>query len=181
MEEEIINCEYTKDDAYKTLETINIWISNIDTKVSFALALIGVISTLIFNSKLPDAFKRVSEVSKLGELSGGEVIGAILVVVLYILSFISIMCFMLAITARVKNENNNKSIFFFGSIASMSLSEYKEKINGMNVNSIVEELQEQIHTNSKICSKKVKFYNRGNKALLLTIIVWFVCMSFRLL
>lgn len=181
MKEEIVNSSYTKDDAYKTLETINTWISNIDTKVSFALALIGVISTLIFNSKLPNAFKRVSEVSTLEELSGGEVIGAILVLTLYIFSFISIMCFILAITARVKNENNNKSIFFFGSIASMSLSEYKNKINSMNVNSVVEDLQEQIHTNSKICSKKVKFYNMGNKNLLITIIVWFVCISFRLL
>ena len=181
MEEEDIGSDYTKEDAYKTLETINTWISNMDTKVSFALALIGVISTLIFNSKLPSAFKRVSEVSKLGELSGGEIIGAILVVALYILSFISIICFMLAITARVKNENNNQSIFFFGSISIMSLSEYKEKINGMNVNRIVEDLQEQIHTNSKICSRKVKFYNMGNKTLLLTIIVWFICMSFRLL
>ncbi|MCQ2014613.1 MULTISPECIES: Pycsar system effector family protein [Clostridium] len=181
MEEEFIESDYTKDDSYKTLQTINTWISNIDTKVSFTLAFIGVISTLIFKSEQPNALERVCEVSKLGELNGGEVIGAILVVILYILSFMSIICFMLAITARVKNENNNKSIFFFGSIASMSLSEYKEKINGISANNIVEDLQEQIYTNSKICSKKVKFYNLGNKILLLMIVVWFICTSFRLL
>lgn len=33
MEEEINNSDYTKEDAYKTLEIINSWISNIDTKV----------------------------------------------------------------------------------------------------------------------------------------------------
>lgn len=181
MEEEIIGSDYTKEDAYKTLEIINSWISNIDTKVSFSLALIGVLSTLIFNSELPSAFKRISEVSKLGELNGGDVIGAILVAILYILSFISIISFMLSITARVKSENNNPSIFFFGSISSMSLSQYKQKINEMSVNNIVEDLQEQIYTNSKICIKKVKFYNIGSKFLLLTILLWFICMSFRLL
>lgn len=181
MDEENISSDYTKEDAYRTLEIINSWISNTDTKVSFSLALIGVLSTLIFNLELPSAFKRVSEVSKLAELNGGELIGAILVVALYILSFISIISFMLAITARVENENNNPSIFFFYSISSMSLLEYKQKINEMGENNIVEDLQEQIHTNSKICVKKVKFYNIGNKFLLLTIIVWFVCMSFRLL
>ena len=50
MEEEIIGSYYTKEDAYKTLEIINSWICNIDTKVSFSLALIGVLITLIFNS-----------------------------------------------------------------------------------------------------------------------------------
>lgn len=98
MEEEIIGSYYTKEDAYKTLEIINSWICNIDTKVSFSLALIGVLSTLIFNSELPSAFKRISEVSKLGELNGGDVIGAILVAILYILSFISIISFVLSIT-----------------------------------------------------------------------------------
>lgn len=49
MEEEFIESDYTKDDSYKTLQTINTWISNIDTKVSFTLAFIGVISTLILN------------------------------------------------------------------------------------------------------------------------------------
>lgn len=181
MEEEFTGSNYTKEDAYKTLEIINTWISNMDSKVSFALTLIGVLSTLIFSSGLPIAFKRVSEVSKLGELSGGEIIGAVLVIVLYISSFVSIILFMLAITARVKNENNNQSIFFFGSIASMGLSEYKEKIKETSEDNIVEDLQEQIYTNSKICSQKVKFYNIGNKFLLLTITLWFVCISFRLL
>lgn len=181
MEEEIISSDYTKEDAYKTLEIVNGWISNIDTKVSFSLALIGVLSTLIFDSELPSAFRRIGEVSKLGELNGGEVLGAILVAILYILSFISIISFILAITARVKSESTNQSIFFFGSISSMSLSQYKQKINEASINSIIEDLQEQIHINSKICIKKVKFYNIGSKLLLLTILVWFVCKSFRLL
>lgn len=34
------NQVYTKEDAYQNLEMINTWISSIDTKVSFALALV---------------------------------------------------------------------------------------------------------------------------------------------
>ena len=32
---------FKKDDAYQTLSMINTWIGNIDTKISFALALAG--------------------------------------------------------------------------------------------------------------------------------------------
>ena len=77
-----------------------------DTKVSFALALAGVLIGVIFEKGMPSAFERITEVSKLEELSGGEIIAAILVALLYLSSFISILCFMLSIIARVKNLNN---------------------------------------------------------------------------
>ena len=101
-----------------------------DTKVSFALALAGVLIGVIFEKGIPNAFERITEVSKLAELSGGEIIAAILVALLYLSSFISILCFMLSIIARVKNLNNASSAFFFGSIGNMTLENYKnaEKI-----------------------------------------------------
>ena len=44
---------FKKDDAYQTLSMINTWIGNIDTKISFALALAGVLSMIkILNYKL---------------------------------------------------------------------------------------------------------------------------------
>ncbi len=84
-----------------------------DTKVSFALALAGVLIGVIFEKGLPRAFHRITEVSRLAELSGGEIIATILVALLYLASFISILCFMLSIIARVKNLNNASSAFFF--------------------------------------------------------------------
>ena len=120
------NRAFKKEDAYETLGIINTWIGNMDTKVSFALALAGV----LFEKGMPSAFERITEVSKLAELSGGEIIAAILVALLYLSSFISILCFMLSIIARVKNLNNASSIFFFGSIGNMTLENYKSAVNG---------------------------------------------------
>lgn len=175
------NQVYTKEDAYQTLEMVNTWISNIDTKVSFTLALAGVLIGFIFSTGLPSALKIVSEVSKLQELNGGESIGAILVCVLYVVSFISILFFMLAIIARIKNMNNVQSLFFFGSIAKMEILDYKTKVNSMSEQEVLEDLLEQIHTNSMICNKKAKYYNRGIKFLVATIVLWFICMVFRLI
>ena len=168
------NRAFKKEDAYETLGIINTWIGNMDTKVSFALALAGVLIGVIFEKGIP-------EVSKLAELSGGEIIAAILVALLYLSSFISILCFMLSIIARVKNLNNASSAFFFGSIGNMTLENYKNAVKDMDEKEIVDDLEEQIHTNSKICSLKAKWYNKGIKFLLVTVILWFVCMIFQLI
>ena len=42
------NRAFKKEDAYETLGIINTWIGNMDTKVSFALALAGVLIGVIF-------------------------------------------------------------------------------------------------------------------------------------
>ncbi len=181
IQEENRRQAFTKDDAYQSLNMINTWISNIDTKISFALALAGVIIGIIFSTGLPDALQRVGKVSKLSELYGGEIIAAVLVCLLYIASFLSILYFMLSIIARVKNLNNTPSIYFFGSISVMDLQDYKYKVNNITEQEIIEDLEEQIHTNSKICNEKSKCYNRGIKFLLVTIILWFICMTFRLI
>ena len=49
-----LNGVYTKEDVYRTLEMINNWINNIDTKVSFAMALAGILMGFIFNMTLSD-------------------------------------------------------------------------------------------------------------------------------
>ena len=168
------NRAFKKEDAYETLGIINTWIGNMDTKVSFALALAGVLIGVIFEKGMPSAFKRITEVSKLAELFGGEIIAAILVALLYLSSFISIF-------ARVKNLNNAPSIFFFGSIGNMALENYKSTVKDMDEKEMIDDLEEQIHTNSKICSLKAKWYNKGIKFLLATVILWFVCMIFQLI
>jgi hypothetical protein len=172
---------FTKEDAYKTLEITNTWIKNIDDKVSYALALAGIVIGFVFGTGLPNSFKIVSGISKLEELNGGEIIGVILVCSLYIVSFLSILYFILAIISRIKNVNNAQSIFFFGSVTTMKLQDYKVRINSMSEQEIIEDLEEQIHTNSMICSKKVKCYNIGIRFFMATIILWFICMTFRLI
>lgn len=172
---------FDKEDAYETLGIINTWIGNIDTKVSFSLALSGALIGIIFDKGMPHIFKRIAEVSNLKVLSGGDLIGAILVILLYLLSFISILCFMLSIIARVNNPSNAPSVFFFGSIGNMTLANYKNSVKDMEEQDIIDDLEEQIHTNSMLCSLKAKWYNNGMKCLLATVILWFICMIFQLI
>lgn len=176
------NCNertFKKEDAYQTLSIINTWIGNIDAKISFALALVGVFEGMIFSNGFPKAFQRIMEVSKLTELNGGEIFACILVVLLYLASFLSIVCFIWAIIARNKNFNNTNSIFFFGSIGRMELQNYKNEVNQITERKLMEDLEEQIHTNSRICNQKIKWYNNGIKFLLTTIVIWLVCITFR--
>lgn len=175
------NRAFKKEDAYETLGMINTWIGNMDTKVSLALALAGVLIGVIFEKGMPNAFERITEASKLAELSGGEVIAAILVVLLFLSGFISILCFMLSIITRVKNFNNAPSVFFFGSIGNMTLENYKSAVKNMDEKEIIDDLEEQIHTNSRICTLKAKLYNKGMKFLLITVVLWFLCMIFQLI
>lgn len=172
---------FDKEDAYETLGIINTWIGNIDTKVSFSLALSGALIGVIFDKGMPHIFKRIAEVSNLKVLSGGDLIGAILVVLLYLSSFISILCFMLSIIARVNNPSNAPSVFFFGSIGNMTLANYKKSVKAMNDQDIIDDLEEQIHTNSLLCSLKAKWYNKGMKCLLVAVVLWFICMIFQLI
>lgn len=172
---------FKKDDAYQTLSMINTWIGNIDTKISFALALAGVLIGMIFSGGLPNAFQRITQVSKLSELNGGEIFAVLLVGLLYCASFLSIVSFMWAIIARVKNLNNASSLFFFGSIGAMELQNYRDKANQITGQDLIDDLEEQIHTNSRICNQKAKWYNNGIKFLLITIILWFICMAFRMI
>ncbi|NFH69615.1 hypothetical protein FDC35_06845 [Clostridium botulinum] len=175
------NTAFTKEDAYRILGMVNTWITNIDTKVSYLLALTGVLIGVVLNKGFPSSLKRVSQISKLAELSGGEIIGASLICLLYIVSFISVIYFILAIIATIKNPNNAQSIFFFGSIGNQKFIDYTTKINGMSEQDIIEDLEEQIHTNSIICSKKAKYYDIGIKFMVINIVLWFICVVFRLI
>ena len=88
---------------------------------------------------------------------------------------------MWAIIARVKNLNNASSLFFFGSIGATELQIYKDKANQITEQDLIDDLEEQIYTNSRICNQKAKWYNNGIKFLLITIILWFICMAFRMI
>lgn len=63
----------------------------------------------------------------------------------------------------------------------MELENYKYKVNNITEKEIIADLEEQIHTNSRICTIKAKWYNKGIMFLILTVFLWFVCMIFRMI
>lgn len=77
---------FSKDDAYQLLTIINTWIGNFDSKSSFGLALVGILIGFTFTDSIPSAFIRIAEASKLADLNACEVVGAVMVVLLYLSS-----------------------------------------------------------------------------------------------
>ena len=51
---------YSREDAYKTLEIINGWIGNMDAKISFSLAFVGILVGYIFSNGMPKIFGKIN-------------------------------------------------------------------------------------------------------------------------
>lgn len=170
---------FDKEDAYRTLELTNSWVNNVDTKISFALALVGVLSAFIFTVGLPRAIQNVVNKGNWASLTGGDVIAVLFVTLLYFACLSSIICLLLGMIARTKA--NGDSLFFFGTISAKKFEDYKKKLKHLEEEHILDDLIEQIHTNSQICKKKMSYYNKGIRLLLVTVTLWFICMVFQLI
>ena len=157
--------KYSREDAYQSLEMVNSWINNVDSKISYILAFIGVIIGFVFIQGTPKAFANISQAD---EITCRMLLESILVVLLYIASFLAIVFLVLAIIARTQFQTSKRSAFFFGTIA----NEEKE---------IIEDILGQVHINSGICLRKMKLYNIGITFFTISIILCFICMIFHLL
>nr|WP_302597134.1 Pycsar system effector family protein [uncultured Cellulosilyticum sp.] len=186
------NEKYTKDDAYHTLDLINSWINNVDAKTSFALAFVTVLIGFVFANDLPATFIEIVQMDKITVCT---ILKIIIILGLYVASFLSILFMFLAIKARISKtpwwekiftrnsikETNSKSIMFFGTIAAMELNAFKAKAMNIDDREIIKDLLEQVHTNSEICMKKMKFYNIGILWLITATILCFIGMVFRII
>ncbi len=152
------NEKYSKDDAYHTLDFINSWINNVDAKTSFALAYVAVLIGFVFVNGSPAVFANIQSTEK---ITSCMLIKAVIVIALYGTSFLSIIFMFLAIKARTNNVSGKRSVMFFGTISEMELNDYKAKTLNMGEKELTKDLLEQIHTNSTICTKKMRFYNIG--------------------
>lgn len=167
--------KYSKEDAYQTIDLINSWINNVDTKTSFALAYVAVLMGFAFANGTSTVFQ---EAKNTCPLTCGIIFKLILVLMLYGASVGAIINLFMAVIARVKNDSGKKSMMFFGSISQMSINDYKAKILNMDEKDIIKDLLEQIHTNSRICMKKIKRYNKGIVYLIIATIICFVSVAF---
>ena len=165
--------KYTKDDAYHTLDLINSWINNVDAKTSFALAYVAVLIGFVFVNGSPSVFADIQSAEK---ITACMIFKAIIVIALYGTSFLSIIFMFLAIKARTDNVSGKRSVMFFGTISDMELNAFKAKTLSMGERELTKDLLEQIHTNSTICTKKMKFYNKGIFWLIITTTLCFMAV-----
>lgn len=175
--------KYSKEDAYRSLEFTNSWIGNVDTKASFGLAfIIALLAVIFYNAgSIPAVFQKLSTEMKEQTVSCCTIIGTLLVAMLYLTCLSSIILFFLAIRGRIKTKSTKKSMFFFGAIAALPLNDFKAKTMDMHDKELTKDILEQVHTNSRICTVKFKFYNTGLWLLLSSTILFFICMVFNLI
>ena len=175
--------KYTKEDAYKALDITNSWIGNVDTKASLGLAFIVALLAIIFYNAgtMPVTFQNLSTAIKKQTVSCCTIMGTLLVAGLYLTCLVSIVMFFFAIHGRIKTNVTKKSMFFFGTIATLPLNDFKSKTMDMNDKELTKDILEQVHINSRICSAKFKFYNKGLWLLLSSTVLFFICMVLNLI
>lgn len=168
--------KYNKEDAFHTLDLINSWINNVDTKASFALAFQAVVIGFCFNNGLPASIKTfIDTLPKDRTLS---VWMQMIAVIIFIVGSVLAAAFLLlTLVAKTKNKSGKKSVLFFGTIAGTSLNDYKAKTMNMSDAELTKDLLEQVHTNSEICTAKFKRYNRGMKIMIPVFIYGVILLS----
>lgn len=168
----------TKEEAEYTLELVNSWINTIDTKVSYALSLTGILTGFILIQGTPQAFFAWNSAE---EVSFSIFVGAILVALLYLSSYSAICLFVFAIMAHITPISDANSHLFFGQISKLTLQQYKHEFADLTEEEYIDELLEQIHVNSGICTRKGVYYQRGIYVLLIAISLCFICCVFQLI
>lgn len=174
---------FSKETAFRTLELINSWINNADTKVSFALAFATTVLGLIFYNagSEPKALQEFKTAYADKTICFSNWSSVAILFLMYITFLIVLICFFMSLRGKVDNSNKKKSIFFFGTIADYSIDDYKSKVFSMNEHELEKDLAEQIHINSQICRNKFKWYNRGFVFLIISAILCVGCLAFQIL
>lgn len=174
---------YSKEDAYRTLEQTNMWIGNVDMKASLGLAFsVALLAIVFYNAgTMPIAFQNLLTALKEQKCCCCTIIEALLVVIFFMLYLASVIMFFLTIRGRIKTDVAKKSIFFFGTIATLPLNDFKSKAINANDKELTKDILEQVHINSRICVSKFNFYNKGLCFLILTTVLFFICMIFNLI
>ncbi|GIX59968.1 MULTISPECIES: Pycsar system effector family protein [Bacillus cereus group] len=176
-----------KEEAVQTLERINFWISNCDTKISFSLAFAGILLGGFFSSgiitgslnKLMKGLKEIDKDTPYLRIQYLEITTVVLVVFI-ILMIVSLTYFFRgkkgSIDTGVYNEADlsKDSTLFFGTIQNKSFIAFKNSMIGIKKDELVNDYLSQIYINSKICNRKFTLYNKGVNWLIASTITFII-------
>jgi hypothetical protein len=150
---------------YKNLERASSWVVSADAKASLILA---------FNGGLfAHLMTKTPEIKTLLIEQGFGISSAILLVI----SGLFILFFILSITncfRSIRPSLNAKtpSIFYFGTIQNLSLDLFKQKMKGLDEESIEDELINQTHIVSTVAYKKFTSVRKALNNLIASLIFW---------
>jgi hypothetical protein len=176
-----------KEEAVQTLERINFWISNCDTKISFSLAFAGILLGGFFSSgiitgslnKLIKGLKEIDKDTPYLKIQYLEITTVVLVV------FIILMIVSLTYLFRGKKGSIDTSVYneadlskdstlFFGTIQNKSFIAFKNSMIGIKKDELVNDYLSQVYINSKICNRKFSLYNKGVNWLIASTIAFII-------
>jgi hypothetical protein len=160
----------------KTLDRINFWIQNVDSKISFLLALSGVILGFVFTSDSID--KAITSYIEDIDISWSAAFAMINLLIFIVAIYYvgkGVWQFLSSLKGRIKPSvyqeeglDTNSSIFFATIASSRNYQEYKRRFREADEEN---DLLSQIYINSKIVTKKFNLYNGGVKSLTIGIVL----------
>lgn len=174
--------ELNTDDVLKTLERVNFWINNGDTKISFALAFAGVLlagffASSIITGSLSNLIAKAFTSDMTAKLWEVRILDAsILVLIAYTICLVTAVTYLFlalkgSIDASVYKEHglSTDSVVYFGTIANQTFLSFKNKAMTNDTNQVHNDLLSQVYINSKICDRKFRLYNNGVNFLIASI------------
>lgn len=142
------------------LNRVSEWIKFADKKTAFLTAYYSVIFGLVISQKD----------SILNNLTNYQkwIFGFYIVILIgVIISFlIGIFFLFKSIFPRLKNSFTDKSLFYFGHIASMKFVDYSKEIEKLTEDEAKKQITEQIYTNSIIADQKMKNVQNSIKSFI---------------
>lgn len=189
--------KYSKEDAYKTLDMINMWIGNVDSKISYSLTFMGVLLGFFLTTSKPIDISQVTNkiLIKIQEMINKgiqptlksieliDVISVIILILICIFIFTSVkscICLYKGIKGRIDPETYNqnglvtKSNIFWNSISSKQYLDFYKEISNLDKRNLMKDISSQIFINSKICTEKFNNYNEGVKYIVISVIIFFI-------
>lgn len=166
----------------ETLDRIQFWIGNVDAKISFLLSLSGIILGFIFASETIDnIIKGYFNLDVTGLRIWIAIINGIILIgsVFYISK--AIIHFLIALKGRIDPKEYRqykvevKSLIFWRSIADINqYVDYKKRVDSLDEETMINDLQSQVYINSKITKEKFIIYNKGVRFLSVGIVLLIV-------
>ncbi len=163
-------CALKKEDAFHTLDTINMWINNCDTKVSIILGFYATIITIALSTDFIDLQSSIWSHS-IKNINFWYGLYLSLYTIAVIGFFVGVFYLLKVILPRIilkpngkKTKKDFKSIMFYASIKEhyLDFDCYKKKVyKTYDEEEIFEDLLFQIHSAGIICANKFKFQKIG--------------------
>lgn len=138
------------------LSRVSEWIQFADKKAGFIAVFYSAILGLLI-SKRDEIFIQL--------FLYNNCLYGLLLLALLITLVIGVYHLMCTVSPKLKNNNTDRSLFFFGTVAKMKIEDYLKDIRDLTEEDAQREVAEQIHTNSVIADTKMQSVRKSTYAL----------------